>query len=127
MNGFPVVSWHHFNSVPGTSIEKSAVGAFANTLLTTDAEVWIYFNSSKRRVVLVRQPEHTRFDRAILDARGRAGTAGTTIRRNREYAWPLLTGRFPVALRHRPVLFYDVEHSALVLTFVLLNLSWTLT
>ena len=111
MHRFPIVSWHHFNSIPGTAIEKRAVGAFANALLTTDAEVWINFNSSEGRMVFIRDPKHACFDGAVFNASGRSGTTGTAVCRNRENARLLLACCFPVPHGHGPVLFYDVIHA----------------
>ena len=107
---FPVVSGYHLNSVPGTTIEKRAVGAFANTLLTTDAKVWINFNPSEWRMVFIRDPKHACFNRAVFDASWRSGTSGTTVCGDGENARPFFAGRFPVSLGHGPVLFYDVIH-----------------
>src|ERR671913_787812 len=110
MDCFPVVSWHHLNSVPGAPIEKRTVGSFANTFLTADAEVWINFNSSEWRMVFIGHPKHACFDRAVFNAGGRPGTTGTTVCRDCENARPLLASCFPVSLGHGPVLFYDVIH-----------------
>ena len=117
MNCFPVVCRNHLDRIPGTTIEKRAVRTFAGALLTADTEVRIYFDSTKRWVVFIRDPEHTGFDRAILDTRRRSGAARAAIGRDREYAWPLLARRFSVALRHRPVFVYDIEHPFLSLVF----------
>src|ERR1043165_3653860 len=70
MHRFPVVGGDHLDRVPRTAIEKRPVWSFAGALLTTNAEVRIDFDSSERRVVLIRHPEHARLDRAILDACG---------------------------------------------------------
>jgi hypothetical protein len=110
MHAFPVVGWHHLDCIPGTTIEKRTIRTFACTLLTADTEVRIDFDSSKRRVVLIRHPEHARFDRTVLDTRGRTGATGAAVGGNREDARPLFSGGFAVALRHGPVLVYDVVH-----------------
>jgi hypothetical protein len=120
---FPVVRRDHLDRVPGTAIEKRAVRAFAGALLATDAEVRINFDTTKRRMVLIRYPEHAGFDRTILDTRRRSGATGAAIRRDREYAWPLLARRFSVAFRHRPVFVYDIEHPLLSLVFPVAS-SW---
>ena len=113
MERFPVIGGHHFNRVPGTAVEKCAVGTFAGALLAADAEVRIYFDTSKRRMVLIRYPEHTGFDRTILDTRGRSGATRAAVGGDRQYAWPLLARGFSVALRHRPVFVYNIEHPIL--------------
>ena len=97
MYRFPVVSRYHLDRVPWTAIEKSPVRTFAGAFLTADAEVGIDFDSSKRRMVFVRHPEHTRFNRAILDTRRRPGATRAAIGGDCEYAGPLLTRRFSVA------------------------------
>ena len=51
MQCFPVISWHHLDRVPGATIEKRAIGSFANTLLTTYAEIGIDFDSTETKVV----------------------------------------------------------------------------
>ena len=107
---FPVVCWNHLDGVPWASIQKRPVWSFARALLATNTEVRIYFNSSKRRVIFVRYPKHAGFDRTILDARRRTGATRTAVGGNREDARPLFTGSFAVALRHWPVLVYDVVH-----------------
>jgi hypothetical protein len=68
MHGLPVIGWHHFDRVPGTAIEECAVWSFADALLAANAKVWINFNASERRMILIGDPKHARFDRAILDA-----------------------------------------------------------
>src|SRR5215208_585136 len=62
VHSLPIVSGHHLDRVPRTAIEERAVRSFAGALLTTDAEIWIDFDSSERRMVLIRDPEHTGFD-----------------------------------------------------------------
>jgi len=114
---FPIVCWDHLDRVPRAAIEKRAVRTFAGALLTADAEIRIYFDTSKRWVVLIRNPEHARFDRTILNTRRGSGATSAAISRDRQYARPLLARRFSVALGHRPVLVYDIEHPFLSLVF----------
>jgi len=106
----PIVGWHHLDCVPWTTIEKRAVRAFARTFLAAYAEIRVDFNSAKRWMVLVGHPEHAGLNRTILDTRWRAGTTGAAVGGNREYARPLFSSGFAVALRHWPVLVYDVVH-----------------
>ena len=110
MYAFPVISWHHLDRVPGTTIEKRAIRTFARTLLAADAEVGIDFDSAKRRVILIGHPEHARFDRTILDTRRGTRATGAAVSGDRQDARPLFSGGFAVALRHWPVLVYDVVH-----------------
>ena len=79
MHRFPIVGGDHLNRIPWTAIQKGAVGPFADAFLTTDAEVGIDFDTSKRRVIFVGHPEHASFDWAVLDARRRAGAASAAV------------------------------------------------
>jgi hypothetical protein len=79
MKTFPVFCGYHLDGVPGTAVKKCAVGALANTFLATNAEIWINLDASKGRVILIRHPEHARFDGTVLDTRRRPGTSCTTI------------------------------------------------
>ena len=121
--GFPIIGGDHLDRVPRTSIEKRAVRTFAGALLAADAEIRIDFDSSKRRMVLIGHPEHARFNRAILDTRRRSGAARATIRGDCKYARPLLARGLSVALRHRPMFLYDVEHPFFSLTLSVVE-SW---
>ena len=98
MHCFPIVSRHHLDCVPRTAIEKRAVRTFAGALLTSDAQVRIYFDSPKWRMIFIRHPEHTGFDRTVFDTRRGTRAAGAAISRDREYAGPLFPGRLSVAL-----------------------------
>jgi hypothetical protein len=110
VDGFPVISWHHFDGVPRATIKEGAIRSLAGALLATDAEIWINFDSPEWRVILVWYPEHTRFDWAIFNAGRRAGAAGATVGSDCKDSRPFLARRFAVALRHRPMFFYDVIH-----------------
>ena len=66
-------------------------------------------------MVLIRDPEHTGFNRTILDTRRRSGTARAAIGGDREYARPLLARGFSIAFGHRPVFVDDIEHPFLSL------------
>ena len=110
MHGFPVVGRHHLDRIPRTAIEKRAVRTFARALLTTDAEIRIDFDSSEWRMVFIRHPEHAGFDRTVLDTCRRTGATGAAVGGNRQDARPLFSSGFSVALRHWPVLVYDVVH-----------------
>ena len=110
MQRFPVVGRYHLDRVPGTAVQERAIGAFARTFLTADTKIRINFDAAERRVVFVWDPEHASFNRAILDACRRAGATGATVSGDSEYPWPLLSSSFSVALGHRPVLVYNIEH-----------------
>ena len=114
---FPIIRRHHLDRIPRAAIEKRTIRTFARTLLTSDTEIRIYFDSSKWRMVLVGNPKHTGLNRTVLDTRRRSGAASATIGGDGENTWPLLSSRFPVALRHRPMFFYDIEHPRLSLLF----------
>src|SRR5438445_10360904 len=60
---------HHHDRVPGAPIQERAVRAVAGALLATDTQNWDYLAAAKRRVVLIRNPEHAVLDRAVLPAR----------------------------------------------------------
>src|SRR5215212_7127730 len=117
VDSLPIISGHHLDRVPRTTIEKRAVRSFAGALLTTNTEIWIDFDSSKRRMVVVRHPEHTGLNRTILDTCRRSGAAGAAIRCDCKYPRALLASSLSVALRHRPMFVYDVEHPLFSLTF----------
>lgn len=65
---FPIIGRYHFNRIPRTAIEKSAVWALARTFLATDAEVWVDFYAAEWRMIFIGHPEHTGFDGTVLDA-----------------------------------------------------------
>ena len=75
MDCFPIVGRNHLDRVPRTTIEEGSVGTLTRTLLTADTEIRIDFDTAERWVILVRDPEHAGFDRAVFDA-GR-GTGAT--------------------------------------------------
>ncbi len=110
MHCFPIVGWHHLDRVPRTSVEKRAIGTFANTFLTTYTEIWVDFNSPEWRMIFIRDPKHARFDWTVFNAGWRSGATGTAVCGDCENARSLFASRFPVSLGHGPVLFYDVIH-----------------
>ena len=112
MHRFPVVRGHHLYCIPGAAIQKRAILAFADTFLTANAEIRINFNASERRMVLVGNPKHACFDRAILDASRRACAASAAVSRDRKYARLFLASGFAVAFRHGPMFFNDVVHAS---------------
>jgi hypothetical protein len=67
MEAFPVFRGYHFDGVPGTAVEKRAVGTFADALLTTNAEIRINLDAPEGWVIFIGHPEHTRLDGTILD------------------------------------------------------------
>jgi len=80
MHAFPILGRNHLDRVPRATIEKSPVRPFTRAFLTANAKVGIDFDASEWRVILVRNPEHTRFDRTVFDARRRTGATGAAIR-----------------------------------------------
>ena len=96
MHHLPVLSRNHLNCIPGTAIQEGAIGAFADALLTANAQIWIDFDATEGRMIFVRHPEHAGFDGAVLDACGRAGASGATVSGNREYARLLFARGFAV-------------------------------
>jgi hypothetical protein len=107
---FPIIGGNHFNRIPWTAIQECSVGSFTRTLLTSDTEIRIDFDTAEGRVVLVRYPEHAGLDRAVFDASRRAGAPGAAIGGNGKNARPLLAGRFAVAEGHRPFFLDYIEH-----------------
>lgn len=110
MNCFPIVGRHHFNRIPGTAVEESAIRTFADAFLAADAEIWIDFNAAKRRVVFVWHPEHTGFNRAVLDTGRRTSAARAAVGCDSEYARLFFASCLAIAYRHGPMFFYNVEH-----------------
>jgi hypothetical protein len=110
VDSFPVVGRNHFNRIPGTAVEKSAIRSLADAFLATDAEIWIDFDAAERRVIFIGHPEHACFNRAILDAGRRTGATRAAVRRDSKDARPFFASCLAVAFRHGPVFFYDVEH-----------------
>ena len=108
MKRFPVVSRNHLNCIPRAAIEERAVGPFAGALLAPNTEIWIDFNAAEWRMILIGDPEHAGFNRTVLDACRRARAAGATVSCNGQNARPLFACCLAVALRHGPVLVYDV-------------------
>ena len=110
VHGFPVVSWNHLNRVPWAAVEESTIRSFADALLTTNTEVGIDLDSSEGRVIFVRHPEHSRLDRAVLDAGRGTRAARTAISGDCQDARPFLARRFAIADRHGPMLLDHVEY-----------------
>ena len=102
--------FHHDDGIPGAAVEETAVGAFAEALLTTDAKNGINLNAAEGRIILVGDPEHAVFDGAILDAGGRASAAGAALGDDREFFGFLLAGSSN-ALRARFVLELVGNHA----------------
>src|SRR5437660_9015842 len=78
----PIISRNHFDRIPRAAIEKCSIRAFADALLTTNAEIRIDFDAAERRVIRIRHPEHASFDRAVFDTSGRTGAASTAVSRD---------------------------------------------
>src|SRR5258708_18315012 len=97
MHRFPIIGRNHFNRIPWTAIQKRAVRSLADTFLTTNAEVRIDFDSSKRRMIFVGHPEHASFDRAVLNTGRRAGATSAAVSGDGEYPRPFLARRLTIA------------------------------
>src|SRR5437764_8302149 len=87
---FPILGRNHLNRIPRTAVEKRSVRTFARAFLTTDAEIRIDFDATEGRMIFIGNPEHASFDRAVFNTCRGAGTAGATIRSNRQDARFLL-------------------------------------
>lgn len=70
MHCFPILSRHHFNRIPRTTVKKSAIGSLARAFLTSDAQIRIDLNASEGWMVFVGHPKHTSFDGTVFDASG---------------------------------------------------------
>jgi hypothetical protein len=110
MHCFPIVRRDHLNRIPGAAVQEGPIRTFAGAFLTANAEIRIDFDASEGRVILVRDPKHASFDRAVLNASRRARTPRAAIGRDGQDARPFLAGGFAVAHGHGPVLLYYVEH-----------------
>ena len=97
MHGFPIIGRNHFDRIPRAAVEEGAVWAFARALLATNAKVRIDFDAAEGWMIFVGYPKHAGFDRAVLDARGRAGATGATVGGDGEDARPFLASGFAVA------------------------------
>ena len=98
MQAFPVFRRYHLDGVPWTTIEEGPIRAFARAFLTADAEVWINFDAAKRRMIFIRNPEHTSFDRTVFNTGRRPGTPGAAVGCNGENARLLFATSLAVAL-----------------------------
>ena len=110
MECFPIFSGHHFDGIPGTAIEECSIRSFADAFLTADAKVGIDLNAPEGRVILIRHPEHTCLDGAVLDACRRSRATGAAISSDRQNSGLFLASRLTVANRHGPIFFYNVIH-----------------
>jgi hypothetical protein len=61
---------YHHNCIPGATVQKGAIRAFAGAFVTADAENGVDLDATEGRIILVRNPEHAVFYRTIFDARG---------------------------------------------------------
>jgi hypothetical protein len=98
MHGFPIISRHHLDCVPGTTIEERAVWSFAYAFLTADAEIRIDFDTAEWRMIFVRHPKHAGFDRTVFDAGWGACAPRAAIGGDRKNSRSLLARRLAVAL-----------------------------
>ena len=97
MQAFPVFGGHHFDCIPGTAIQESTVGALAGAFLAADAKVWVNFNTTKWRMVFVRNPKHAGFDWTVFNTGRRTGTTGAAVCSYRQDARLFLPAGFAVA------------------------------
>jgi hypothetical protein len=111
VHGFPIIGGHHFDCVPGTAIQKRAIWSLADAFLAANAQIRINFDPSEWRMIFVGHPEHAGFNGTVLNASRRSRTSRAAVGCNRKYSRPLLARRLAIALRHRPMFFYDIEQS----------------
>jgi len=60
-------------------MQKTSVRAFAGAFLAAYAENWVYLDSAEWRIILIRNPEHAVFDRAVFDACGRTSASSAAL------------------------------------------------
>jgi len=70
---------HHHNRVPRAAVEEGTFRTLAGALVAADAENRVDLDATKRRIVLVGNPEHAIFNRAIFYARGRTRAPGAAF------------------------------------------------
>src|SRR5713226_666620 len=78
---------HHHDGVPRAAIQEASVRSLADALLASDAQNRIHLDASKRKIILVRHPEHAVFHRAIFHARRRTRAARAAFRDDRKFLW----------------------------------------
>lgn len=61
---------HHDYRVPRASVEEGALWTLAEALLASDALQGVYLDAAERGMIVIRDPKHAIFHRAILDAGG---------------------------------------------------------
>ena len=83
---------HHHDGVPGTAVQETAVRTLAEALLAANAQDRVNLDAPERRIVLVRDPEHAVFHRAVLHASRRPGATGAALRYDRQFFGLLLAG-----------------------------------
>jgi len=59
---------HHDNRVPRASVEEGSLWTLTEALLTSDAEERVYLDAAVRWMIVIRDPKHAIFHRAILYA-----------------------------------------------------------
>ena len=75
---------HHRDRVPWTSVEEAAIGTLAEAFLAANAEDRIDSDAPEWRMIVVGNPEHAVFHRAIFNAGGRTGASRTAFGDDRE-------------------------------------------
>ena len=83
---FVFFGWNHIDSVPGTTIQESAAGSLAGAFLTTDTLQGINPDPSCRHLVVC-DPDHAVFYRAVGLAGRRAGAPGTAFIYDCDFFW----------------------------------------
>ena len=83
----------HHDGVPGAAIQEAPVGSFADALLAPNTEDGIDLNTSERRIVLIGDPEHAIFNRAVLNAGRRTSAPSTAFGDDGQFFGFLLAGR----------------------------------
>jgi hypothetical protein len=93
---FPIIGGNHLDGVPGATIEKSAIGTLAGTLLAANAKIRINLDTTKGRVIFIGQPKHASFDWTVFDAGGGTRTARAAISGYSQNTRPLFPRSFTI-------------------------------
>jgi hypothetical protein len=81
---------YHRDRIPGTAVQERAIRTLAGAFLAADTQNRVHLYAAKWWMVLIRDPKHAVFYRAILDASRRAGASGTTLGNNSQLFWLFL-------------------------------------
>jgi len=70
---------HHHNRIPGTTIEEGSLRTLAGAFVAANAENRVHLDPTKGRMVLIWNPKHAVFHRAVFHAGRRTSAAGAAF------------------------------------------------